>query len=91
MLGGSRHRHNLWCLRQRRIRDCTSRVCRTHRPGQTFRRTSISSPRFRRPILRCRIIDSFYGFIAVSASEPTSWVLALRGTEDLMEWWDDFH
>jgi hypothetical protein len=33
----------------------------------------------------------FYGFIAVSTSGPTTWVLAIRGTAALIEWWDDFH
>ncbi|MBW4522072.1 MAG: lipase family protein [Scytolyngbya sp. HA4215-MV1] len=33
----------------------------------------------------------FYGFIAQGETNPLEIVIALRGTEDLMEWWDDFH
>jgi kumamolisin len=32
---------------------------------------------------------SFYGFIAQSSSSPDSFVLAIRGTSDGIEWWDD--
>jgi triacylglycerol lipase len=32
----------------------------------------------------------FYGFVAVGG-DPTTAVVALRGTETTMEWWDDFH
>ncbi len=34
---------------------------------------------------------TFYGFIARSTAPPTTWVVAIRGTESLTEWWDDFH
>jgi hypothetical protein len=33
----------------------------------------------------------FYGFIAQSATNSDSFVLAIRGTEGLIEWWDDAH
>jgi len=33
----------------------------------------------------------FYGFIALAKIGPAELVLALRGTEDLIEWWNDFH
>ncbi len=33
----------------------------------------------------------FYGFIAQNDEEPTQFVLALRGTEGMVEWWDDAH
>jgi triacylglycerol lipase len=32
----------------------------------------------------------FYGYVAVGGN-PTTAVVALRGTETTMEWWDDFH
>ena len=32
----------------------------------------------------------FYGYVAVGGN-PTTAVVALRGTESTMEWWDDFH
>ena len=32
----------------------------------------------------------FYGYVAVGG-DPTTAVVALRGTESTMEWWDDFH
>jgi hypothetical protein len=32
----------------------------------------------------------FYGYVAVG-SDPATAVVALRGTESTMEWWDDFH
>jgi triacylglycerol lipase len=32
----------------------------------------------------------FYGYVAVGG-HPTTAVVALRGTESTMEWWDDFH
>jgi triacylglycerol lipase len=32
----------------------------------------------------------FYGYVA-AGGEPTTAVVALRGTESTMEWWDDFH
>jgi len=32
----------------------------------------------------------FYGYVAVGG-DPTTAVVALRGTESNMEWWDDFH
>jgi hypothetical protein len=32
----------------------------------------------------------FYGFVAVGG-DPKTAVVALRGTEGNMEWWDDFH
>ncbi len=32
----------------------------------------------------------FYGYVAVGG-EPTTAVVALRGTGSTMEWWDDFH
>jgi triacylglycerol lipase len=32
----------------------------------------------------------FYGYVAVGG-DPTTAVVALRGTETNMEWWDDFH
>jgi len=32
----------------------------------------------------------FYGYVAVGG-KPTTAVVALRGTESTMEWWDDFH
>ena len=33
----------------------------------------------------------YYGFIARSKLLPTTLVVAIRGTSDWMEWWDDFH
>lgn len=33
----------------------------------------------------------FYGFIARSPADPRAFVLALRGTEGVMEWWDNAH
>jgi kumamolisin len=32
---------------------------------------------------------SFYGFIAQSSASPETFVLAIRGTSNGMEWWDD--
>ena len=32
----------------------------------------------------------FYGYVAVGG-DPATVVVALRGTESTMEWWDDFH
>jgi predicted lipase len=32
----------------------------------------------------------FYGYVAVGG-DPATAVVALRGTESTMEWWDDFH
>jgi hypothetical protein len=32
---------------------------------------------------------AFYGFIARDTSKPNAYVLAIRGTQDLEEWWDD--
>jgi triacylglycerol lipase len=32
----------------------------------------------------------FYGYVAVGG-DPTTAVVALRGTQSTMEWWDDFH
>ena len=32
---------------------------------------------------------TFYGFIARDTSKVNSYVLAIRGTQDLEEWWDD--
>jgi triacylglycerol lipase len=32
----------------------------------------------------------FYGYVA-AGGDPTTAVVALRGTESTMEWWDDFH
>src|ERR1700759_5333651 len=32
----------------------------------------------------------FYGYVAVGG-DPVTAVVALRGTESTMEWWDDFH
>ncbi len=32
-----------------------------------------------------------YGFMAQSIAEPTAFVTAFRGTDDMEEWWDDFH
>ena len=32
----------------------------------------------------------FYGYVAVGG-DPITAVIALRGTESTMEWWDDFH
>jgi Lipase (class 3) len=32
---------------------------------------------------------TFYGLIAQSTSKPNEYVLAIRGTENLIEWWDD--
>jgi hypothetical protein len=32
----------------------------------------------------------FYGYVAVGG-DPATTVVALRGTESTMEWWDDFH
>jgi hypothetical protein len=32
---------------------------------------------------------TFYGFIARDTSKPNAYVLAIRGTQDLEEWWDD--
>lgn len=34
---------------------------------------------------------AYYGFIAVDLSNPSSIVIAIRGTQGLIEWWDDFH
>jgi putative chitinase len=31
----------------------------------------------------------FYGFVAQSIAEPNRFVLAIRGTSNLIEWWDD--
>lgn len=33
----------------------------------------------------------YYGFVAKSKLLPTTLVVAIRGTSDWMEWWDDFH
>lgn len=33
---------------------------------------------------------AYFGFIAVDNANPTSIVVAIRGTKSLMEWWDDF-
>ena len=43
---------------------------------------------------RCRFIigttgPTFYGFIAQSASDPSRFVLAIRGNSSGVEWWDD--
>jgi hypothetical protein len=32
---------------------------------------------------------TFYGFIAQSTVDPNKFILAIRGTETLVEWWDD--
>jgi kumamolisin len=32
---------------------------------------------------------TFYGFIARSSADPTAFVLAIRGTSNAVEWWDD--
>src|SRR5215471_18632163 len=32
----------------------------------------------------------FYGFIAQSAVAPNEFVVAIRGTSNGVEWWDDF-
>lgn len=32
---------------------------------------------------------TFYGFIAQSKADPTEFVMAIRGTQTLEEWWDD--
>lgn len=32
---------------------------------------------------------TFYGFLAQKASSPNEFILAIRGTQDLTEWWDD--
>ena len=32
----------------------------------------------------------YFGFIAVDNANPTSIVVAIRGTKSIMEWWDDF-
>src|SRR5271165_2368870 len=41
------------------------------------------------------IIDStgpqFYGFIAQSTQDTSKFIVALRGTSSLEEWWDDLH
>ena len=34
---------------------------------------------------------AFYGLLAQCISRPNEYVLAIRGTEDLTEWWDDLH
>lgn len=34
---------------------------------------------------------TYYGFIAESVSQPNSLIIAIRGTEGFVEWWDDFH
>ena len=31
----------------------------------------------------------FYGFVAQSAADPNQFILAIRGTSNWMEWWDD--
>jgi hypothetical protein len=90
MLGGSRHRRNLWCLRQRRIRDVPAGVLNPPL-GPNFPKNFDLVATLQMSDSPLPNIRQFSGFIAVSASEPTSWVLALRGTEDLMAWWDDFH
>jgi Lipase (class 3) len=33
----------------------------------------------------------FYGFVAQSLATPSQYVLAIRGTSDWEEWWDDLH
>ncbi|MDN5286413.1 MAG: hypothetical protein JWR38_2687 [Mucilaginibacter sp.] len=33
----------------------------------------------------------YYGFIAIDLSNPSSIVIAIRGTMGLKEWWDDLH
>jgi hypothetical protein len=36
-------------------------------------------------------IPTYYGFVAQSTATPGAFVMALRGTENWVEWWDDFH
>jgi len=33
----------------------------------------------------------FYGIVAQQTGQPSSYVLAIRGTSNTMEWWDDLH
>jgi hypothetical protein len=37
------------------------------------------------------LTQKYYGFMARSSTNPSSFVTAIRGTETMEEWWDDFH
>jgi triacylglycerol lipase len=37
------------------------------------------------------LTQKYYGFIAQSTTDPTTLVVAIRGTKTFEEWWDDFH
>ena len=37
------------------------------------------------------LTQKYYGFIARSTVDPSSFVTAIRGTKTMEEWWDDFH
>ena len=36
-------------------------------------------------------LPRFYGYLAQDSNDQKRFVLALRGTEGIVEWWDDFH
>jgi triacylglycerol lipase len=38
-----------------------------------------------------QLTQKYYGFIARSTANPNAFVTAIRGTQTMEEWWDDFH